>query len=58
MSDASIVYGAASIVSATPCKEKPNMGGWKFWVHLATVLTALAALCVIAAFFLDHVTFH
>ena len=34
------------------------MGGWKFWVHLATVLTALAALCVIAAFFLDHVTFH
>ena len=34
------------------------MGGWKIWVRAATVLTALAALCVIAAFFLDHVTFH
>ena len=34
------------------------MGGWKFWVRAATVLSALAALCVIAAFLLDHVTFH
>ena len=34
------------------------MGGWKFWTHAATVLTVLAALCAIAAFFIEHVTLH
>jgi hypothetical protein len=31
---------------------------WEFWFRLSIILGALAALCVISGFVLDHVSVH